>query len=149
LVHVQVLIGYFQLDVDRSLPYHLDCTVKSVLALPSVLNRPRFGYRQPPITSTVNAIAFSPDSKQLASASNDYTVRLWDAVTGVALQVFEGHTSIVNAVAFSPDGKQLASRSNGRTIRLWDATTGAALQTLEGHTYVIGAVASNDQTVRL
>jgi WD40 repeat protein len=131
----KLLTGYFQLGVDSnnlsaglgivhpftlfgSLPWHLDCTVKSVLALLSILNSPCFGYRQPPITSTVNAIAFSPDHKQLESASNDYTVRLWDAVTGVALQVFEGHTFIANAVAFSPDGKQLASGSNDRTIRL-------------------------------
>jgi WD40 repeat protein len=32
-------------------------------------------------------------------------VRLWDAVTGAALETLEGNSSLVSSVAFSPDGK--------------------------------------------
>ncbi|KAK4245655.1 vegetative incompatibility protein HET-E-1 [Corynascus novoguineensis] len=108
----------------------------------------------------VNAVAFSPDSKTLASASHDRTVRLWDAATGAHRQTLEGHSDCVNAVAFSPDGKTLASASDDGTVQLWDTATGAHRQTLEGHSDCVSAVAfspdgktlasaSHDDTVRL
>jgi uncharacterized protein with WD repeat len=81
----------------------------------------------------VKAVAFSPDGKLLASASDDCTVRLWDTATGAALQTLEGHTDWTNAVAFSPDSKLLASASYDCTVRLWDTAAGAAQQTLEGY----------------
>jgi WD40 repeat protein len=68
------------------------------------------------------------------SGSDDRTVRVWDAVTGVTRQTLEGHSSRVNSVAFSPYGKQIVLASGDSTVWLWDALTGAALQIFEGHT---------------
>ena len=66
-------------------------------------------------------MAFSPDGRQLASASEDKTIRLWDALTGQEILTLKGHTGEVRSVAFSPDGKRLASGGEGGTVRVWDA----------------------------
>ncbi len=111
-------------------------------------------------TTLVNSVAFSPDGQRLASASDDGTVKVWDATTGQETLTLRGHTNEVNAVAFSPDGQRLASASNDGTVKVWDATTGQETLTLTGHTTLVNSVAfspdgqrlasaSNDGTVKL
>ena len=63
-------------------------------------------------------MAFLFDDKQLASDSDDKTIRLWNAATGATLQTLESHSNSVRTVVFSPDDKQLASGSDNKIIRL-------------------------------
>ena len=114
------------------------------------------------MAATIRSVAFGPNGKVIATASDDSTVRLWNPTTGQPIGIpLTGHGGAVSSVAFSPDGKLLASGSHDRTVRLWDPTTGRPVrQPLTGHTSYVRSVAfspdgklvasaSDDQTVRL
>jgi len=89
----------------------------------------------------VNAVAFSPDGRCLATANADRTVALWQVSTGTMLRKLTGHRAAVLSVAFSPDGRLLATGSDDRTAALWDARTGRRLKTFEGHRADVRSVA--------
>ncbi len=85
-------------------------------------------------TDWVEAIAFSPDNKTLASGSmENNAVRLWDVDTGKTKMILIGHTHPVEVVSFNPDGKILASGDGHGIIHLWDIDTGKTKLTLVGH----------------
>ncbi len=89
----------------------------------------------------VYATAWSPDGKRIASGSGDTTVQVWDALDGLHVLLYKGHSREVYTVAWSPDGKLIASGSGDATVQVWDATTGNSIYTYRGHTSRVNSVA--------
>lgn len=90
-----------------------------------------------------NILAFSSDSKLLASASEDGTIRVFDVKTYTELRtLYKGEQTAVNpfdgspykSLMFSPDGNTLTSLQGvgERRLKVWDVTSGALLSEVSG-----------------
>jgi WD40 repeat protein len=88
----------------------------------------------------VRACAYSTDGKRIVSASEDSTLKIWDAESGAELATLAGHWEWVTACVYSPDGRRIVSAS-GRTLKIWDAESGVKLATLTGHSSFANACA--------
>jgi WD40 repeat protein len=91
--------------------------------------------------SWVTSVSFSPDGKRVASASDDKTVKVWNAANGQDMLTLSGHSGTVTCVSYSPDGKRIASGDWGSDVKLWDAASGRLDCTLSGHTRGVTSVA--------
>jgi WD40 repeat protein len=148
--HIKSPDGRFTLEVGEAKSVVLK-SAKTGLEIRSLIGH----------TDEVNALAFSPDSRLIATGSGydsykDNSLRLWDVETGQEVRRFEGDATLVHAVSFSPDGRfieteggepdALVGQMGGggsvlSSTHLWDMTTGQQVRTL--NTGVTSIVAVN------
>jgi WD40 repeat protein len=87
-------------------------------------------------------VAFSPDGKFIAAASELGFAGLWEAATLREVTRFRSFLQGVHSVAFSPDSRRLAVGSNGNeAIKLWDLDSLQEVLTLEGQGSVFSSTA--------
>jgi WD40 repeat protein len=94
----------------------------------------------------VSSAVFSPDGRDVVTASADNIIRIWDVESGEEQQRFEGHTVWVLKAKFSSDGQKIISWGHDKTARIWEVSSGKELRCLAGHTdYVRSAEFSPDE----
>uniref|UniRef100_A0A665XBU3 Notchless protein homolog 1 n=1 Tax=Echeneis naucrates TaxID=173247 RepID=A0A665XBU3_ECHNA len=91
-------------------------------------------------SALVNEVLFSPDTRLLASASFDKSIKIWDGRTGKYLMSLRGHVASVYQVAWSADSRLLVSGSSDSTLKVWDIKSGKLNMDLPGHADEVYAV---------
>uniref|UniRef100_A0A8D0GV78 Notchless protein homolog 1 n=1 Tax=Sphenodon punctatus TaxID=8508 RepID=A0A8D0GV78_SPHPU len=88
----------------------------------------------------INQVLFSPDTRIIASASFDKSIKLWDGRMGKYLTSLRGHVAAVYQIAWSADSRLLVSGSSDSTLKVWDAKTRKLAVDLPGHADEVFAV---------
>lgn len=88
----------------------------------------------------VVAATFNQDGTQIATCSEDQSVRVWDTETGSQLRQFTGHEWSISSVDFIPDTRLLVSGSWDQTVRLWDLDSIGELTTVPAHEASIACI---------
>jgi WD40 repeat protein len=102
-------------------------------------------------TTNGRGVAFSPDSRYLASAQWDMrvgTVVVWDLRDGREVRRIP-HSGFVQTVVFDFDGKRLASGGGDGSVHLWVVQTGDEILRLKGHSAGIRSLAFSPDGKRI
>ncbi|KAK2935667.1 hypothetical protein FoTM2_003610 [Fusarium oxysporum f. sp. vasinfectum] len=81
----------------------------------------------------VGQVLFNPAAENiLASASGDFTVKLWDVSTGQSPLALK-HNDIVQSLSWNASGSMLVTTSRDKKIRVWDVRQEKPVHEAPGH----------------
>jgi WD40 repeat protein len=84
------------------------------------------------LTGRINGLAFSPDGRLLAAATEEGVVKVWELPTCREVKELRARSQALFAITFSPDSRRLATAGHAdEAIKLWDVATWQELITLE------------------
>src|SRR5688500_14858586 len=95
------------------------------------------------------AIAFSPDSKEVATGGGDFTVKVWDAASGALRLNLPVEDGVIWSIAYHPDGQRFAVVGSEGVIRLYDRTTGKEISSWNARIGWLASVAFSPDGSRL
>ncbi|OUL18803.1 hypothetical protein BV378_34845 [Nostoc sp. RF31YmG] len=106
----------------------------------------------------VNAVSFSPDSKIIASASDDGTIKFW-SLNGKLINTISDSKNRFTYLDFSPNGQFIVA-STAKYLKLYTTIDGKLIKTFSGHTDIVNSIdfspdgkklvsASRDKTIKL
>lgn len=108
----------------------------------------------------VRSIDFNFTSNELAVASGDCYIRIFDLITLQEKQAFTAHQLSANVVKYSPDGSVLLSGGRDAHLNVWNTRDYSLIKSIPAHNYAIYdiafspdstlfATASRDKTIKL
>lgn len=68
------------------------------------------------------ALAFSPDSRLLASGGDDGSIKIWNVESGATVYTLSGHKGKVNLLSFDKYGEKLTSVGSDKRLKRWNLT---------------------------
>jgi WD40 repeat protein len=110
----------------------------------------------PKLQAYVNAIAFSPDSKFIATgtvdtvnldqfAENQITAQIWETESGTLISSLKSNKSI-NALAFSLDGRWIVTAGADGIAQVWETASGQAVGQVEHQGAILDVAFSSNGT---
>ena len=106
---------------------------------PNNVTRIRPLYAQRKVPGLITGLAFSPDSRLLATASDGGGIYIWRVGDGVLLQQ-QQRLQASSTILFSQDGRSLIFASNDRDVLSWDIDSGS-VRLISSFPYSISEIA--------